>query len=367
MGHEIDFLPVGENSSGGDAIALRWGNLNDDATSMDRYVAVVDGGHADSGDLIAEHIQQRYGTSYIDLMVSTHPDNDHIRGLITLMERDDITVARLWMHKPWEHNTKAALARLTATYGKTEARTFEDYVANAKKLHELAEARDVSITEPFAGLSLECHGGSITVVGPTEEHYQSLVPGFGSRAAAPDMSRAIKALLQGTAKILTRAKEDLWTETLTDGGTTSAPNNSSAMLLLAEGGHHDLLTGDAGIYALSEAMPYIDAERAGAALSFVQLPHHGSRHNVGPTVLDQLLGPKGTSDRRGVAFCSCPKENPDARHPAKMVTNAFTRRGYPVHLTSGSTKWHHVGAPSRWDFSPSQPEPFHSEVETFED
>lgn len=366
MGHEIDFLPVGESSSGGDAIALRWGDLAPGATSLDRYVAVVDGGHADTGDRLAEHIQQRYRTSYIDLMVSTHPDNDHIRGLITLIERDDITVARLWMHKPWEHDSKAALARYNVTFGKTEARTFDDYVANAKKLHDLAKERGVHVTEPFAGLSLQCHGGSLTVMGPTVDYYKGLVPAFGTKTT-PELTRSIKSLLQGTAKVLTRAKEDLWTETLTDAGMTSAANNSSVILMFAEGGHHDLLTGDAGIDAITNALPHINAERASEDVTFVQVPHHGSRHNVGPTVLNRLLGPKGVIDTKGAAFCSCPADNPEARHPAKMVTNAFARRGYPVHLTAGAIKWHHVGAPPRSDFSPSQPEPLYSEVETFED
>lgn len=222
LGHEIDFLPVGENSAGGDAIALRWGDLSKSATSLDRYVVVIDGGHADTGDRLAEHIHRWYETSYVDLMVSTHPDNDHIRGLIAIMERDDITVARLWTHKPWEHNSKAALARLIVNYGKADTRTFEEYIANAKKLHDLAIEKGVPVTEPFAGLSLGWRSGSLTVVGPTEDYYKGLVPGFGSRATAPDLARSIKALLQGSAKVLTRAKEDLWTETLTDAGSTSA-------------------------------------------------------------------------------------------------------------------------------------------------
>ncbi|MFI1955905.1 hypothetical protein ACH437_29400 [Streptomyces xinghaiensis] len=41
MGYEIDFLPVGEESKGGDAIALRYGNLYGSRRELTVIVAPV--------------------------------------------------------------------------------------------------------------------------------------------------------------------------------------------------------------------------------------------------------------------------------------------------------------------------------------
>ena len=82
------------------------------------------------------------------------------------------------------------------------------------------------------------------------------------------------------------------------------------------------------------------------SFSFVQIPHHGSRRNVGPSVLNQLLGPiqpEGTT--RFTAFVSAPKD--DDTHPRKIVLNAFMRRGGKVIATQGTNKIHYGGFPKR--------------------
>ena len=97
-------------------------------------------------------------------------------------------------------------------------------------------------------------------------------------------------------------------------------------------------------------------------LSFVQVPHHGSRRNVGPTILNRLLGPKGPQDSVGCAFVSAAAKGAP-KHPSKKVMNAFRRRGYPVVATPDGSKWHRIDAPDRADYSPVEPLPFYHQVE----
>jgi hypothetical protein len=61
MAYEIDFLPVGDGSKSGDAIALRYGNLGDPSQQM---VIVIDGGYTDDGETLVDLIRTRYNTSY---------------------------------------------------------------------------------------------------------------------------------------------------------------------------------------------------------------------------------------------------------------------------------------------------------------
>src|SRR5262249_9732730 len=147
-------------------------------------------------------------------------------------------------------------------------------------------------------------------------------------------------------------------------GETSAENNSSTILLLNIDKHYALLTADACMPALHAALDILEAaEFDPKQISFVQIPHHGSRRNVGPTLLDRLIGPKLSSEQSlKSAFVSVA---PDAgeKHPSKRVTNAFKRTGAAVHATSGQTKCHWHNAPSRDGWVASEPLPFFAEVE----
>ena len=92
-------------------------------------------------------------------------------------------------------------------------------------------------------------------------------------------------------------------------------------------------------------------------------PHHGSRRNSGPTVLDRLLGPRQPSFyHRRYAVVSAAK-NGEPKHPSRRVTNAFTRRGSSVVPTQGSAFWYHEDAPVRAGYSAAERLPLYSTVE----
>ena len=72
-----------------------------------------------------------------------------------------------------------------------------------------------------------------------------------------------------------------------------------------------------------------------------QVPHHGSKRNSGPTVLNRFIG---TPVNQGVsvgtvAMISAAKDG-EPKHPSKRVTNALNRRGAKVVATQGGTKLH---------------------------
>ncbi len=124
-----------------------------------------------------------------------------------------------------------------------------------------------------------------------------------------------------------------------------------------------LLTADVGPEGLMEAAEY--AKRVGlyAQPNFVQVPHHGSRRNVTPSVLNEWLGQPlpDLTTKRGVAFCSIGKDADI--YPRKKVKNAFMRRGYPLHATRGDNKRHNFGWGAREGWVASSPEPFSPDVE----
>lgn len=125
-----------------------------------------------------------------------------------------------------------------------------------------------------------------------------------------------------------------------------------------------LFTSDAGITALDKAANEIDKGFYSQKLSFIQIPHHGSKRNVGPKLLNRLLGEsvaQGTS-RDVLAIASTAKEG-EPKHPHKAVLNAFSHRGAKVSATRGIGICHYHNAPQRQGWGSLTPEPYHYEYD----
>jgi beta-lactamase superfamily II metal-dependent hydrolase len=360
MGYEVDFLDVGEGERCGDAIAIRYGELT--SASPTQKIVVIDGGFKASGEALVSHVRNFYHSDRVDLAVLTHPDQDHASGLEIVL--NELAVARLWMHRPWSHTHTAGIAEMFKSGRVTDTSVREALrrsLDDARALEQLALSKGIPIDEPFCGTEFD--GGALRVVGPTTEFYESLLPGFRGTPTPKEESGLIGRAVRAVSEAVSKLFESMDVETLSDDVQTSAENNTSTVILARLDGSQLLFTGDAGIPALNAAADELASLGVGPnQLSFIQIPHHGSIHSVGPAVLDRLLGPKQRADQtRMTAFVSASREGPP-RHPAKKVTNAFRRRGAAVHSTQGAKKVHFHESPSRGWFQ-STPVPFYDQVE----
>lgn len=328
-GIEVDFLPVGEGEHSGDAIAIRW-------RQGDAYrVMVYDGGTAQYGEKLVAHIKTHFGSSHVDFLVNSHPDNDHAGGLAYVIE--NMTVGQVWMHRPWVHSSKILQyfkdGRIT---DESLEKRLKQKMAAAYRLEQAALARNVPIYEPFAGSSI----GVFKVLSPTKERYvHELIASFEK---SPELKKesALEAIFDFGRK-MAQYIADAWdAELLPDDVCTSAENESSAILFAPLSGRGVLLTGDAGIDSLKLASAY--AASLGihlpSAVRFIQIPHHGGRHNVSTIALDLVVGerlPQSQSSFDRYAWVSA--SSGASRHPKRIVTNAFARRGFNVGQTKGTS------------------------------
>lgn len=183
MGYEVDILAVGEKSNSGDAIAVRYGDLSDGREAQ--TVVVIDGGYKDDGARLVAHIKEHYQTERVDLVISTHPDQDHINGLTTVIE--EMEVSELWIHKAWVHNQgiadKFKDGRVTDN---SIGERLKDSLEAAYRLVELAESKGVTVREPFTGETF----GSIKVLSPSLEYYEELIPQFDGMPEAKSTAAA---------------------------------------------------------------------------------------------------------------------------------------------------------------------------------
>ena len=369
MDFEIEFRAVGDTSRAGDAIVIRY--VEDGAYK----VIVVDGGTDDSGEALCDHIHDVYGANtFIDHVISTHPDTDHACGLRNVLKR--FNVGTLWLHGVWHHAAQMLpyFENKRWTEAGLEQAIRKEYSV-IEELIDLADAQETLVYEPFRGTRI----GPFTVLSPTLHSYIRLVPQF--RKTPAHDAAALKAenwllgtrkttgLLAEIAEVLRTWIDERWdVETLREGALTAAENESSTVLYGDFGEKQLLLTADAGVNALRWACEA--ADNMGIDLlniDLIQVPHHGSRSNVSPSILNRLVGPilpHGTASAK-LAVVSAPKD--DTKHPRKIVMNAFRRRGAAVYPTQGNyVRWHHGNMPARNYESPSQPLEFFDRVESYD-
>jgi phosphoribosyl 1,2-cyclic phosphodiesterase len=159
MKFEIDFLPIGKSTCG-DSFVIRFGYLRTDNLS-DQTVVLIDGGFTDDAETIKNHFFQWYGHDKIDLIISTHPDQDHINGLAGVIEK--MTVGQLWMHLPWEHSEALAESKQVSFSSTHLNQMLAKSLSKSVNLAEVAVRKNVPIIEPFASQTfLSTQHGKIT-------------------------------------------------------------------------------------------------------------------------------------------------------------------------------------------------------------
>lgn len=357
--YEIDFLPVGDGEKSGDAIAIRYGDGNE------WRVLVYDGGTKASGELLVEHIKTHYGTTHVDYLVNSHPDQDHASGLATVM--GNLTVGEIWIHRPWLYAADVLQhfedERITA---ESLARRFKEKMPHVWALEEMAIEKNIKICEPYQGSEIGC----FKVLSPSKDWYlHTLLHEFDK---TPEPNRVVDAsfmskAVEAVSAVINFVKEAWPSDSLREDVVTSADNESSAILYANIDDKGIFLCGDAGIRGLEHAADYADTLFINLPnAAFYQIPHHGGRHNVSTTILNRVVGeilPSGSSSTK-TAFVSVAKAA--SKHPKKMVTNAFTRRGATVVQTKGKTICSRHKAPARAGWSTAPAVGFSEEVESWE-
>jgi beta-lactamase superfamily II metal-dependent hydrolase len=361
-GFEVDFLPVGDGERCGDAIAVRFG-------TEDSYkVLVYDGGTRESGQSLVEYIKLYYQTSHVDYLVNSHPDADHTSGLSVVM--DHMTVGEVWIHQPWKYSPVISryLQDRRIADNSVADRLMEN-ISATYELEQLAIRKGIPINEPFLGSKI----GPFVVLSPEEDWYnQELIPAFEKFHEQHDLSaakRAAAAVVEAGRKGAGWIAEQWDVELLRENVETTAENESSVILFGTIDNKGILLTGDAGIKALTKSVDLMAANRLSlpSMVQFLQIPHHGSRRNVSSSVLDRIVGSrKGVDDGKSTktAFVSASKAS--TTRPRKSVVNAFIRRGVHVFATKGMILHHQHNMPQRDGWETRAPAPFSTEVEAWD-
>ncbi len=355
LGFEIDYLPVGEKSHGGNAIALRFGKLK--SNPPEQTIIVIDGGYADNGDALYKLITERYDSKEIDLIVCTHPDKDHASGLYTLIEKEDIFVKKILMHRPWTRDDIDAELfkdkRKSNASIEKELKSIFNYAHDIEIIVNEKNGNTNSIIEPSQGTSF--FNEIVTILGPSHEFY---VKKILESAKTPEPASHTGVTTETTGGGQSSAEKDYETidklKDWPDDPHTAAINDTSIILLFNYCNKKILFTGDAGRDGLRIAFEYADEKRISLKeLDVFDIPHHGSRKNFHPSLLDYLK-PK-------MAFLSAPKDD-ERNHPSQRLINRFVRKGINIYSTQGKHIRWGINAPDR-NWSKIDPLTFNNEID----
>lgn len=353
---EIDFLNI-ESKKSGDAIPIRY------QTGEKTRIHVTDGGFQDTGDALIEHIKKYYkGPARIDAVIVSHPDGDHAGGLRKLFE--EFEVGELWMLRPWLYAKELIDSFSRFTSVDNLIKRLKELYPNLVALEELADFMGVPILEPFQGAKI----GDFTVMAPTKWRYLDLV---AESEKTPETVKKVTASFSRDFAMVVRAATQfisaIWGKETFPEDDTSAENNMSVIQYANLCEKTILLTADAGRVALYEAADY--APNVGLwlpGIDWIQVPHHGSRHNVSSEILDIWLGKQlvtrpADGAHKFTAIVSAAKADND--HPRKSVIRAFCHRGGKVITTEeGGLRISH-NAPPREGWIPAKTVPYPEEEE----
>ncbi len=268
----------------------------------------------------------------IDHVVLTHPDGDHAAGLETILKT--FNVGTLWMNRPWVYiNELLPLFEYDYTESGLTQRLKKNY-QNIANLEKIADEEGIEIKEALQGMKI----GEFTVLSPSLQFFLDMIVD-SEKTPEPEREATIAGRVYEVVRKAVNYVRSIWGEENLKGETegTSAENEMSVIQYSNLSNENILLTGDAGVKALTEA--YNFATLLGIQLPGIirfQVPHHGSRRNISSSILDLWVGNKIESEPlQGEELFSAmisANEN-DEEHPRKAVIRALIHRGARVLTT----------------------------------
>lgn len=291
-----------------------------------KVLGVYDGGFESTGKVLLEHLDKYYFKDEkrkLNFLVCSHPHDDHVLGLKYLIENCE--VQNLYMNRPWKYaDDRITKDSLECTLKKT--------FSSISDLEAIAIKKGVKIVDAFAGAKIE---DEIYVLSPSIGFYKKLIIECCEKLKVKTNNKeSSESLFSRVKKYIINVMEKWNKETLKEDVCTSSENEMSVVLYGDAGNESFLLTGDSGLRGLGDAIKEAEKKEISIknSVTLYQIPHHGSRHNVSPSLLNKMLGEiKDEGDiSTKIAVASVYK---GSDHPLKVVTNAFIRRGVKTYST----------------------------------
>lgn len=350
--YEIDMLDLDD----ADSLLIRFFDEKDNS-----YVILVDGGRYENGETVHDFIRDRYKTYTVNLAICTHCDDDHYGGLLWMVENmyknpsTSVDIAELWVNDPGQHSWADDFERRRsdAAVQKQARQVFTlknglNFLEVIEKLKKSSNAnKRMLVREVFSNqIGYSAFDGIIEVIGPSLEYYEEKVLKF-RHSMKPNKTTPAQNDSDDDDTIDITADGVVDSKTIKNATPDDSQHNLSSIifLFLPTSEKKYLFTGDAGAESFKRLHYKNDWDRL-KNLSWMKLPHHGSKRNVTCDMINHFH-PKvayGTSKCYGTWV-------------SKAVVNAFKKVKTDVYLSNThGNMWHHRGTEEREDYSTAKPD-----------
>ena len=277
MGIRFEFFEAGC----GDSILVS----TDEGTNI-----LIDGGEEGTYREVIESSLYNRDINKLDLVVLTHIDNDHISGLIEMLESSDgrDKIEEIWFNS---YEGMRVSNNDIRDVSFSEGELFEELIEEHKIVHK----RDIFFTEESSLEDREFYIGSdikLTLLSPNKRDLDKLKVDwdkFRDKASedisgeSPFDNRDIdEVYIEFQDKVLSKKDKN---KTLSSATSTSKANRSSiAFILEYKNDKKFLFLGDSDIKVITQSL--IDLGIDKLEVEFVKLSHHGSKNNINKEFLN---------------------------------------------------------------------------------
>ena len=323
----------------GDCLLISYGD------AVKKYI-LIDGGRAWTYKNALKAFLEEHSVKQLELLVVTHVDRDHIDGMLSLVDDDelDLKVEDVWFNT-WDHLKGDAIEVLQddddiESFGaKMGEELGEGIINKGWSWNKSFQGRAVELDNIPNDKPIEIGDVKLTLLSPDREKLETLIPKWKKECEkagiAPGSSIEDYIIEEddlegfGTINIDLLAEEEFKDD-------HSEANGSSIAFILEYKDKKVLLAGDAHADLLVKSLKSIGASNDHPiALDAFKVPHHGSKYNISRELLDLLKCDHYLISTNGNYF----------KHPEEVAMARLIKYGTPDsclnfnYKTEFSKKW----------------------------
>lgn len=265
----IKILKAGQ----GDSILIRF--LGDDEVYKN---ILIDGGNKKSEYskyLKKEILQIQESKENLDLMIITHTDQDHVKGIQYLLEDDEIDKSLI--KEIWFNSFDSSYTSESNDISYIESCKIQNLIIK----HDIPRNNNIVVSDDL--LPIDFFGAKITILSPKKEDLKKLIiqNDLDISSTGNDYNFSIKELIEKNTTIFIDRNEDL---------DTTLENRASIAFLLELYDKSFLFLGDANPDIIEQSIEILNKQRdiESINIDFVKLSHHASHRSLSFRMLELI-------------------------------------------------------------------------------
>jgi len=342
----LEMLPARE----GDCLIVTYGD-----EQKPRRI-LIDGGRAGTWKDLKRHLEKVPANQReFELLIVSHVDRDHIEGVLSMLEDDDLPVT---FKDIWFNGYHHLMEQDIESFGPVQGERLSAALNKpGRKWNAAFGKRAVCVKPDGDAVSVSLEGGmKLTVISPDRAKLRALEPEWVKEVEKAGMiaGEGMKAQPDGPAGYESMGGinvDDLADVPFEEDG--SKPNGSSIAVIAEFDGRRALLAADAHVDRMVAAIkPLAAADGGKLRLAGAKLAHHGSKYNVSTELLELLDCRRYLISTNGSYF-----NHPDPEAVARLIKYGGTNVEIAFNYESDETKvWKGKRLRDEWDYEVSYPD-----------